>query len=111
MSLNKIPVDGNKSPEYKALQGVYERLTTLFALDPNRVAVRLFESGLIPNPPRSNEDSSNLVLSIVNHVEHKAIDFYKFLGVFNTFGTDADSELSKIHTKFVGKCLLKVSQC
>ena len=111
MSSTKIPVGGNKSPEYKALQGVYERLTTLFALDPGRVAMRLFESSLLPNPPRGNEDSFTLVTSIMNHVERNAVVFYKFLGVLNTLGTDADAELIAIHAKFVGKYLLRVSHC
>ena len=111
MSSTSIPVDGNKSPEYKALQGVYERLTTLFALDPVRVAMRLFEGGLLPNPPRGNEDSFTLVTSIMSHVERNALVLYKFLGVLNTLGTDADAELTAIHAKFVGKCLVRVSQC
>ena len=111
MSSTKIPVGGNKSPEYKALQGVFEKITNLFGLDLVRAAMRLFESGLLPNPPRGNEDSFTLVTSIMNHVERNAEVFYKFLGVLNTFGTDAAAELIAIHAKFVGKYLLGVSQC
>ena len=109
MSTTMIPVDGEKSPEYKALQSVYGRLTAFFRLDVTRAAGRLYESRLIPNPPRGSEDPSTLVTSIVDHVEHKGINFYKFLGVLNTFGSDADDELKAIHKKFVGKYLPRVN--
>ena len=108
MSTTKFPVE-EKSPEYKALQGVFERLTTLFALDPSRVAMRLFESRFLPNPPKGNEDSSSFVMSIMGHIERNALVFYKFLGVLSTLGTDADAELAAINAKFVGKYLTRVS--
>ena len=103
MATTKIPVGGNKSPEYRALQSVYERLTTLINLDPDRAAVRLFESRFLPDPPKGNEESSTLVTSIMKHVEHEAMMFYNFLAVLNTFGAGTDAELTTIHAKFVGK--------
>ena len=107
MSSSKIPVSGDKSPEYRALQSVYEKLTNLINLDPGRVAMRLFESRFLPNPPSGNEDA--LMTPIMKHVEHEAIKFYIFLGVLNTFGTDVNAILTAIHVKFVGKYLLRVS--
>ena len=107
MSTTKIPVDGIKSPEYEAIQAAYEKLTTLFALDPDRAAMRLFENGLLPDPPTGKEESLTsqrgyLVTCILRHVERDAIVFYKFLGVLNTFGTEANAELGAIHEHFVG---------
>ena len=110
MSTTKIPVSGDKSPEYKALRSVYEKLTTLINLDPGRVAVRLFGCEFLSTPPKSHiVDSSTLMPSIMNHIEHKAIEFYKFLGILNTLGTDADAELTAIHAKFVGKYICLAS--
>ena len=107
MSSTKIPVSGVKSPEYIALQSVYGKLTTLINLDPGRVAMRLFESRFLPDPPSGKEDSSTLMTPIMKHVEHEPIKFYIFLGVLNTFGTDVNANLTAIHAKFVGKFLLE----
>ena len=97
MSTTTIPTTGNTSPEYVAIRGTFERLTSLFNMDPDSIAVRLFQAGLIPKLPGKDIDTTALMKSALACVEHDAIMFYTFLGVLKTGGK---AELDK---KFVGK--------
>ena len=107
MSSTTIPASGNSSPEYAAIRGTFLSLTTLFQVESNCAAVRLFQDGLIPKSPRNKDvDTTGLVSSVLAHVERDAIMFYKFLGVLNTFGADGSAELESISKKFVGKYIL-----
>ena len=103
MSTTTIPTSGNTAPEYVAIRGTFERLTILFNMDPENIAVRLFQAGLIPKLPGKDIDTTALVRSTLACVEHDAIMFYKFLGVLKTFGAGGKAELESIDKKFVGK--------